>query len=483
MAEIAVLTSIENAARIKVLLDAVADQVAGDPDDDRSRDQVRHDALIELITSDTAPGLRDHLIALTRPRTGDTDSDADADGRDGSAAEGADGADDARPSRSDRADRADRAGESDRADETDRAEQADGGDGSHRAEEGDREPEDGTGGSEAGRTDPATTQHAEPTEEPGRDHTGDRTGDDRGGRGGGSPSSDRGGGPCSDRGGGPNGGRSGPSGPKSGAGLDHRRAPVQVVVLIPASTLLGGTAPGYLAGLGPIGAQMARDLARDGDWRCAAVDDEHGTILGLGRRTYRPGYVAGDRLRGLTELTWSTCAFPGCRTRAGQCDFDHVHPYSHGGPTCACNGQPLCRRHHLLKTMGLYDATTMATAQPASGNTDSSGNAAAGTEVASGSVRWTTPTGLRYLNTPPTPTRMTPTAQQGLERAAQRSVERAAQQVVDRQAAHWRHELRHDAQRAATQLQEAERRRNAQTAAEAVRQETERLARLAKPPF
>jgi len=45
-----------------------------------------------------------------------------------------------------------------------------------------------------------------------------------------------------------------------------------------------------------------------------------------------------------------TCVFPWCSRPARRCDTDHIHPRSRGGPTCACNLAPLCRRHHRLKT-------------------------------------------------------------------------------------------------------------------------------------
>ena len=48
--------------------------------------------------------------------------------------------------------------------------------------------------------------------------------------------------------------------------------------------------PGHLSGHGPVPAAMIRDLAAQGTWRCAVVDDRHGTLLGLGRATWTPGY-------------------------------------------------------------------------------------------------------------------------------------------------------------------------------------------------
>nr|WP_275585379.1 HNH endonuclease signature motif containing protein [Blastococcus saxobsidens] len=45
-----------------------------------------------------------------------------------------------------------------------------------------------------------------------------------------------------------------------------------------------------------------------------------------------------------------TCRHPGCRTRAGWADLDHVVPHAAGGDTSCDNLCCLCRRHHRLKT-------------------------------------------------------------------------------------------------------------------------------------
>lgn len=129
---------------------------------------------------------------------------------------------------------------------------------------------------------------------------------------------------------------------------------VRVHLAIPFATLLGlSTDPGYLDGFGPIAADLARDLATGGTFRCVATDDEHGTVLGLGQRTYRDGYTPGQRLQDLSRTVWRRCAYPGCATRAttSRCDLDHAEPWPEG-VTCDCNVQPLCRRHHRMKTHG-----------------------------------------------------------------------------------------------------------------------------------
>jgi hypothetical protein len=60
-------------------------------------------------------------------------------------------------------------------------------------------------------------------------------------------------------------------------------------------------------------------------------------------------YVPGRLLAHLIKVRNPTCTAPGCRRPARHSDIDHVIPYTHGGRTCECNCQPLCRRHHRCK--------------------------------------------------------------------------------------------------------------------------------------
>ena len=55
------------------------------------------------------------------------------------------------------------------------------------------------------------------------------------------------------------------------------------------------------------------------------------------------------------QRRWTTardrgCRHPGCRTRVGWTDLDHVLPHAEGGETDCDNLCCLCRRHHRLKT-------------------------------------------------------------------------------------------------------------------------------------
>jgi hypothetical protein len=66
---------------------------------------------------------------------------------------------------------------------------------------------------------------------------------------------------------------------------------VHVDVAMTLDTLLGlQDDPAYLSHYGPITADLARNLARQATFRCVIVDDEHRTVLGLGKPTFRTGY-------------------------------------------------------------------------------------------------------------------------------------------------------------------------------------------------
>lgn len=155
---------------------------------------------------------------------------------------------------------------------------------------------------------------------------------------------------------------------------------------MPLAALAGlADAPGEVAGYGPADAPTCRDLvARLGAtsrW-CVTVTGPDGRAVGhacAGRRgpgagqplitwvaglrdklqlleskTCRhtrqsPGYPWPTALRHLIEVRQRTCAAPGCRRPAVSCDIDHTIAFERGGPTCECNGSPLCRRHHRCK--------------------------------------------------------------------------------------------------------------------------------------
>lgn len=143
-----------------------------------------------------------------------------------------------------------------------------------------------------------------------------------------------------------------------------------VRVTVPASALLGqDDAPGELEGFGPVTADLAGRIAADATWQRLVTDPLTGVLTDYSTTSYRPGKV----LRQAVVARDGTCEFPHCEQPADHDDLDHIVPFDHDldtetlppgtpGQTRADNLQPLCRRHHLLKTHGgwsvVRDATT-----------------------------------------------------------------------------------------------------------------------------
>lgn len=72
------------------------------------------------------------------------------------------------------------------------------------------------------------------------------------------------------------------------------------------------------------------------------------------------GYTPTEAMAAFLEGRDGTCRFPNCERPAHVCDKDHVMPYDHGnpaagGPSDTGNLHCLCRRHHNLKTSGLWN--------------------------------------------------------------------------------------------------------------------------------
>ncbi|MDO3403616.1 DUF222 domain-containing protein, partial [Mycolicibacterium neoaurum] len=91
-----------------------------------------------------------------------------------------------------------------------------------------------------------------------------------------------------------------------------------------------------------------------------------------------PRYRPSAKLAAYVRMTAMTCCFPGCGKPAQRCDLDHVTPWP-AGATHPGNLRPLCREHHLLKTM---KTSWTPTAHP------------------DGTTEWTTPSGHRYTTMP-----------------------------------------------------------------------------------
>ena len=99
---------------------------------------------------------------------------------------------------------------------------------------------------------------------------------------------------------------------------------------------------------------------------------------GCGHQRQGPSYRPGRKLRHLIQIRQRTCAHPGCRRPAEDCDLDHTIPYQQGGLTCECNLGPFCRRHHQTKQAPGWHVT-----QPEPGT-----------------LVWTTPHGRTYTVKP-----------------------------------------------------------------------------------
>ncbi|MCK6211041.1 HNH endonuclease [Georgenia sp. EYE_87] len=127
-------------------------------------------------------------------------------------------------------------------------------------------------------------------------------------------------------------------------------------------------------GVGAITPEVARALAAGGTWRRVVLDPFSGTVLDVGRTTYRP---PADLARLVRERD-GTCVAPGCSVPATSCQLDHTVSWANGGPTAEWNLGPLCERDHPLKSCGAFTVE-----QPAPGE-----------------FVWTTPSGHRYRRTP-----------------------------------------------------------------------------------
>ncbi|UQE73605.1 HNH endonuclease [Gordonia sp. PP30] len=103
------------------------------------------------------------------------------------------------------------------------------------------------------------------------------------------------------------------------------------------------------------------DRDRDGD-RDTGSSAETGTDDGrvppvFLTNTAQPGdpYRPTAALDVLVRALFGTCTIPGCDQPAWHCELDHCEEFNQicpasGGPTCLCNINPKCQRHHLLKT-------------------------------------------------------------------------------------------------------------------------------------
>jgi hypothetical protein len=135
-----------------------------------------------------------------------------------------------------------------------------------------------------------------------------------------------------------------------------------IALTIPATSLAGLTdEPGTSTdGHWVLPASMVRDLAtRAGTVFHRVVTDPAGHVLDV---TKLGRFAPADLEFGI-EVRDGLCQFPTCTRPATRCDKDHRVPWPHG-PTNGQNMWPLCRRHHRMKTAGIFTATLDENNQP-----------------------------------------------------------------------------------------------------------------------
>ncbi|HUF14851.1 MAG TPA: DUF222 domain-containing protein [Acidimicrobiia bacterium] len=135
--------------------------------------------------------------------------------------------------------------------------------------------------------------------------------------------------------------------------------------------------PGDLAGLGPVVADIARQVAEqqaDATWTYTITDPDTGDVF-TGTTRRRPS----SEQKRMVLARYPTCIHPGCRMPSVQCDIDHTKDWAVGGATTLCNLAPLCRYHHRLKHQTAWTYRR----QP------------------DGTIQWISQFGLTYITHPP----------------------------------------------------------------------------------
>ncbi|WP_166354512.1 HNH endonuclease [Phytoactinopolyspora limicola] len=156
----------------------------------------------------------------------------------------------------------------------------------------------------------------------------------------------------------------------------------------------GGGEAAELLGYGPIPAETARDITRrgaDNHRGDSQGGDEHQARVFLRRLFTDPvtGVVVdcdprrrrfdGSLARLLTYRDGGTCRDPYCDAPIRH--LDHIHPYTHGGPTTPTNGRGTCARGNYIKQMPGWTIRLV--------------------DPYRHTVETTTPTGHRYTSHPP----------------------------------------------------------------------------------
>jgi hypothetical protein len=136
-------------------------------------------------------------------------------------------------------------------------------------------------------------------------------------------------------------------------------------------TTLTGENPVGRWGDQPVSTEQIRSWLRSGETTSIIVRP----VIDLADCVPVDSYEIPDRLKHRVRSRRHTCSFPNCTTPAVRCDIDHEKPHGKGGPTCPCNLNPLCRRHHRAKTFSEWRYLT----------------------IAPGNLLWTSPHGRLFL--------------------------------------------------------------------------------------
>jgi hypothetical protein len=99
----------------------------------------------------------------------------------------------------------------------------------------------------------------------------------------------------------------------------------------------------------PSGITASEQATRLADFlRCFSITFEPIARDTCDHRHAENRYVPSRKLKHLLRARSQTCTAPACNAQAQYCDIDHTVPYP-DGPTCQCNTNPKCRRHHRTK--------------------------------------------------------------------------------------------------------------------------------------
>ena len=153
--------------------------------------------------------------------------------------------------------------------------------------------------------------------------------------------------------------------------------PAHADVIVTLATLLGcDDEPGELPGFGFVSASHVRQIAHAAGsvWRRLVVDDRTGALIEVSTHRYRPT----EAMRTHVAARDRVCRGPGCQVSPVGADLDHDIPWP-AGETSAANLSVKHRRHHQLKTFGLWSTRQ---------------------DPETASVTWTTLAGRSYVSEP-----------------------------------------------------------------------------------